>query len=93
MTRLIFVMLISLASFQARAGWISDWCARNLVAADPYQFESSSQLWIEREIQRLQIKKEWKKITREDAEMLGILVAEIRRRRAIQEILDAPPGN
>jgi hypothetical protein len=32
--RLIFALLLT-----AHAGWWSNWCARHLVADDPYQFE------------------------------------------------------
>ena len=70
----------------AHAGWFRDWCNRNLIAADPYQFETTPIEWIRKEHARLDIKALWGTATDDDREMLVILKRELDKRAAIEAI-------
>ncbi len=87
MKRFLFFVLILLGPVHARASWWGDFCSRHLIAADPYEFETASDAFVQREIERLRIRVAWKKADADDVERLKILEAEVRKREAIAEIL------
>ncbi len=66
---LLFALLISTAN----AGWWSDWCARQIVAPSPYQFEQVGTAAALREFDRLSIKATWGAASEEDLNILRIL--------------------
>ncbi len=75
----IFALLLSPS---AQAGWFSRWCERHLVTDDPFQFESTSIDWIRREVDRLEIKSQWRKLDDKDLRYWALLVNELERRNA-----------
>ncbi len=68
-------------SAQSHAGWLKNFCRDVIVADDPYQFEHYRQEWLEREAERLHIKKFWGTITEQDAIYLEIIDNELLRRK------------
>jgi hypothetical protein len=83
------VITLLLTASLAHGGWWSelkenerfrDWCERNLVAADPYQFEQSSKEWLLRERNRLTLLKDSGRSTYSDRKILEIIEGELARR-------------
>lgn len=82
----IFLILV-LAPARAHAGRFKDWCARNLVADDPYQYEEYATAWVERRIDQLKIRQVWGRATPEELSMLRLLEAEMRRREMLRRLV------
>ncbi len=73
---LILALLISTAN----AGWFSDFCSKQLVAEDPYQFEEADTKYVLRKFSELSIKKRWGSLLPRDREVLVILTKELEMR-------------
>lgn len=75
------ITVIKILAFTVLAGHASRWqdfCERYLVANDPYQFETTSLLWLLRERDRYRAMNEW---TYQDQAMFKIITDEIERRK------------
>lgn len=60
----------------AHAGWWSDWCERNLIAADPYQFREAPTSWIEQRIYYIEVKQRANMLSKNDRQVLKVLKQE-----------------
>jgi hypothetical protein len=47
------LLVLTLLSPLSHAGWWSDFCSKNLVADDPYQFEGHQTEWLIKEYRRV----------------------------------------
>lgn len=81
------VKLIALTVGLAHAGWFTDLCARRLVAHDTYQYETTDEAWILKELDRLKIRRAWGTATVHDLDHLTILQGELDRRAWISGLL------
>jgi len=69
----------------AKAGWLSNFCSRHLIADDPYQWEGYSRQWLEQERARLQIKANHNMADRNEKIRLMHIKDELRIRDELSE--------
>lgn len=70
-----------MGSQQAHAGWWSDWCEKNLIAADPYQFREAPTAWIEYRIYYLEVQERANMLSNTDRQILKVLKQELEWRK------------
>lgn len=71
----------------AHAGFFSDLCHRYLIKPDAYEFEETSEGFLHAQIERLEIKQAWGRLSPEDLDTLHRMRAELEKRAVINEIL------
>lgn len=80
--------ILTLSLGLAHAGWFSNLCSR-LIVDDPYQWEGVSREYIEREVDRLSIRREWQVATAHELVILGLMESELASRERIRAVIDA----
>lgn len=74
------ILFLFLGGEAAEAGWFSDFCQRHLIADDPYQFETATEINLRREHYRYFAKIRNGLASKRDRQIFELIESELKRR-------------